>query len=66
MLLTRSIAAIHLERLARANYIAAQLGTPHVITSEEIERLSLGVVDYRVRWAYYAGLLDEPDLPASL
>jgi L-ribulose-5-phosphate 4-epimerase len=60
-----TIAAIHLERLARANYLAAQLGAPRVITPEEIGRLAGPMVDYRVRWAYYASLLDDPLGPAN-
>jgi L-ribulose-5-phosphate 4-epimerase len=59
-----TIAAIHLERLARANYIAAQLGTPRVITPEEIARIRGPMVGYEVRWAYYASLADDPNLPA--
>ena len=54
-----TIAAIHLERLARANYLAAQLGTPRVIPPDEIERLAAPMVDFRVRWAYYASLADD-------
>lgn len=60
-----AIAAIHLERLARANHLAAQLGTPRVITPAEIERLTGPMVDYHVRWAYYASLLDDPTAPAN-
>jgi L-ribulose-5-phosphate 4-epimerase len=55
-----TIAAIHLERLARANLLAAQLGTPRVITPDEIERLAGPMVGYQVRWAYYASLLEDP------
>lgn len=56
-----AIAAIHLERLAQANLLAAQLGgTPRVITPQEIARLAGPMVDYRVRWAYYASLAEPP------
>jgi L-ribulose-5-phosphate 4-epimerase len=55
-----TVNAIHLERLARANYMAAQLGDPRVIAPDEIERLVGPMVGYRVRWAYYASLADEP------
>lgn len=61
-----TIAAIHLERLARANYIAAQLGgSPRVIPPEEIERLRAPMVDYHVRWAYYTSLVEDPTLPPN-
>ncbi len=58
-----TIRAIHLERLARANLIAAQLGTPRVITPEEIERLEAPMVGYGVRWAYYSSLADDDSGP---
>jgi L-ribulose-5-phosphate 4-epimerase len=54
-----TIAAIHLERLARANLIAAQLGTPRVITPEEIARIAGPMVGYEVRWAYYKSLVED-------
>ena len=60
-----TIAAIHLERLARANYLASQLGQPRVIPPDEIERLAGPMVDYHVRWAYYASLADDLSLPAN-
>ncbi len=61
-----TIAAIHLERLARANYIAAQLGgNPRVIPQAEIDRLHGPMVDYRVRWAYYTSLVEDASLPAN-
>ena len=60
-----TIAAIHLERLARANLLASQLGTPRVITPEEIERIAEPMVDYGVRWAYYASLVEDLSLPAN-
>ena len=60
------IRAIHLERLARANLLAAQLGgNPRVIRPDEIARLSGPMVDYPVRWAYYARLAEDPSLPAN-
>ena len=61
-----TVRAIHLERLARANYLAVQLGTPRVITPEEIEQLRGPIVGYRVRWAYYKSLLEGPPPPPSL
>ena len=60
-----TIAAIHLERLARANLLASLLGTPRVITPEEIERIAGPMVDYHVRWAYYSSLIDDPSTPAN-
>jgi L-fuculose-phosphate aldolase len=60
-----TIAAIHLERLARANYIAAQLGTARVIPPDVIDRLAGPMVDYHVRWAYYASLADDPTQSAN-
>jgi L-ribulose-5-phosphate 4-epimerase len=58
--------AIHLERLARANLLVAQIGgTPRQITSQELDRLGGPMVDYHVRWAYYAKLADDPSLPAN-
>lgn len=61
-----TIAAIHLERLARANYIAAQLGgEPRVISPEEIERLHGPMVGYGVRWAYYTSLVEDTTLPPN-
>ncbi|MBI2756065.1 MAG: class II aldolase/adducin family protein [Chloroflexi bacterium] len=61
-----TIAAIHLERLARANYMAAQIGgTPRVIPTDEIERLHAPMVGYKVRWAYYTSLVEDRTLPAN-
>jgi ribulose-5-phosphate 4-epimerase/fuculose-1-phosphate aldolase len=60
-----TVHAIHLERLARANYLAAQLGTPRVIVPDEIERLKGPIVGYQVRWAYYKSLLDGPPPPPT-
>lgn len=61
-----TVRAIHLERLARANLLAIQLGgSPRIITAEEIARLSGPMVDYPVRWAYYARLAEDPTLPAN-
>lgn len=60
------IRAIQLERLARANMMVAQLGAqPRVITSEEITNLTNSLVDYPVRWAYFAKLTEDPSLPAN-
>jgi ribulose-5-phosphate 4-epimerase/fuculose-1-phosphate aldolase len=61
-----TVHAIHLERLARANYLASQLGAPRVITPEEIDRLRGPIVGYKVRWAYYKSLLEGPAPPPSL
>lgn len=60
-----TLAAIHLERLARANYMAAQLGTPRVITPEEIERLAGPMVGYQVRWSYYVDLVEGATGPVN-
>lgn len=54
-----TVHAIFLERLARANLLAAQLGTPRVITPQEIARLAAPMVGTDVRWAYYSSLLDD-------
>ncbi len=54
-----TLAVIHLERLARANLLAAQLGTPYVLPPEEIERIAGPMVGWNVRWAYYASLADD-------
>jgi ribulose-5-phosphate 4-epimerase/fuculose-1-phosphate aldolase len=59
-----TVRAIFLERLARANLLAAQLGTPRVITPEEIARLAGPMVGTDVRWAYYSSLLDD-DAPLA-
>jgi hypothetical protein len=40
-------------------------GTPRIISPEEIARLSGPMVDYPVRWAYYARLAEDPSLPAN-
>jgi L-ribulose-5-phosphate 4-epimerase len=60
-----TLAAIHLERLARANYMAAQLGEPRVITPEEIERLAGPMVGYQVRWSYYESLIEGSTGPVN-
>ena len=53
-----TLAAIHLERLANANYLCAQLGSARVIPPEEIEQMASGPrVGYKVRWGYYASLI---------
>lgn len=58
--------AIHLERLARANLLATQLGgTPRAIPADQIARLAGPMVDYQVRWAYYARLAEDASLPAN-
>jgi L-ribulose-5-phosphate 4-epimerase len=59
-----TVRAIFLERLARANLLAAQLGTPRVITPEEIARLARPMVGTDVRWAYYSSLLED-DAPLA-
>lgn len=54
------INAIFLERLARANLLAAQLGgEPAVISPEDIAALRGPMVGYKVRWAYYASLTEQ-------
>jgi ribulose-5-phosphate 4-epimerase/fuculose-1-phosphate aldolase len=59
-----TIRAIHLERLARANLLAAQLGEPRIIPPDEIARLAGPMVGNDVRWAYYASLLED-DAPLA-
>lgn len=60
------VRAIQLERLARANLLVRQLGAqPHVVPADEIDRLSRSLVDYQVRWAYFAKLAEDPSLPAN-
>jgi L-ribulose-5-phosphate 4-epimerase len=60
------VRAIHLERLARANLLAAQLGgSPRLIRPDELARLSGPMVDTSVRWAYYARLAADGELPAN-
>jgi L-ribulose-5-phosphate 4-epimerase len=52
-----TIAAIHLEHLADANYkVLAINRRPRVIPPEEIRQLTERGVGYDVRWAYYAEL----------
>ena len=53
-----------LERLARANLLAAQLGSPRVIPPDEIARLAAPMVGTDVRWAYYSSLLED-DAPLA-
>jgi L-ribulose-5-phosphate 4-epimerase len=60
------VRAIQLERLARANLLVRQLGgEPRVISADESDRLSSSMVDYQVRWAYFAKLAEDPALPAN-
>jgi L-ribulose-5-phosphate 4-epimerase len=56
-----TLASIHLERLAQANYIAQALGTPRVIPPEEIAQLREDLVPPPARWAYYSSLVEEPE-----
>lgn len=61
-----TVNAIFLERLARANLLAASLGAaPAVIGSEDIASFKGPMVGYRVRWAYYASLTEQPSGPVS-
>ena len=60
------IRAIQLERLARSQLMVAQLGAqPRVISPKEISHLTSSLVDYQVRWAYFAKLADDASLPAN-
>ena len=60
------VRAIHLERLARANLLVTQLGGgAHVIPAADMERVTSSMVDYQVRWAYFAKLAEDPSLPAN-
>jgi len=56
-----TIAAIMLERLAHANYIAQALGTPRLIPPDEMELLKAEIAPPEGRWAYYASLVEEPE-----
>jgi L-ribulose-5-phosphate 4-epimerase len=60
-----TLAAIHMERLARANYMAAQLGEPRVIPPDEIERLAGPMVGFQVRWSYYVSLIEGSTGPVN-
>jgi len=52
-----TIGAIHLERLADANYkVLAINRQPRVIPADEIRQLKERGVNFEVRWAYYAEL----------
>jgi ribulose-5-phosphate 4-epimerase/fuculose-1-phosphate aldolase len=52
-----TLGAIHLERLAEANYRVAQLGrTPRVIPQSELQALRTQLAAPAGRWAYYAEL----------
>jgi L-ribulose-5-phosphate 4-epimerase len=55
-----TLAAIMLERLAQANYIAQALGTPRVIPPDEMELLRAELQPPAGRWAYYSSLVEEP------
>jgi L-ribulose-5-phosphate 4-epimerase len=55
-----TLAAIYLERLAQANYVAHTLGVPRIIPPDEIELLRAEVAPPAGRWAYYASLVEEP------
>jgi L-ribulose-5-phosphate 4-epimerase len=55
-----TIAAIQLERLAHANYIAQALGTPKVISPEGIAQLRSELQPPAGRWAYYSSMVEEP------
>jgi len=57
-----TVNAIFLERLARANLLARQLGEPSVIGPEDIASFKGPMVGYQVRWAYYASLTEEPNV----
>jgi ribulose-5-phosphate 4-epimerase/fuculose-1-phosphate aldolase len=53
-----TLGAIHLERLAEANFQAAQIGrTPWVIPSDQIAALRRELASPAGRWAYYAELV---------
>ncbi len=56
-----TIAAIMLERLAHANYIAQALGTPRVIPPDELALLREEMQPPEGRWAYYSSLVAEPE-----
>lgn len=60
-----TVNAIFLERLARANLLAAQLGTPSAIGPEDIASFKGPMVGYPVRWAFYASLTEEPSGPVN-
>jgi ribulose-5-phosphate 4-epimerase/fuculose-1-phosphate aldolase len=55
-----TLGAIHLERLAEANYRVAQLGRPpRVIPPHEIEALRRHLASPEGRWAYYVSLASQ-------
>ena len=56
-----TIAAVMLERLAHANYLAHTLGTPRVIPPDEIALLREEMQPPEGRWAYYSSLVEEPE-----
>jgi hypothetical protein len=52
-----TLGAIHLERLAEANYRVAQLGRkPRVIPLDELQALKRQIAPPAGRWAYYTSL----------
>ncbi len=55
-----TLAAIMLERLAHANYVAQALGPPRVIPPDEIALLRAEAQPPDGRWAYYSSLVEEP------
>jgi len=56
-----TLAAINLERLAHATYIARSLGTPRVISPQGIAQLQAELAPPQGRWAYYSSLVEEPE-----
>jgi L-fuculose-phosphate aldolase len=56
-----TLAAINLERLANATYIAQSLGAPRVISPEGIAQLQAELAPPQGRWAYYSSLVEEPE-----
>ena len=57
-----TLKAIHLERLAQANYMVAVLGGPQrVIPPDELAQLRAERQPPAGRWAYYTSLVDAPE-----
>jgi L-ribulose-5-phosphate 4-epimerase len=57
-----TLSAIHLERLAQANYMVAVLGGPQrVIPPDELAQLRADTQAPAGRWAYYASLVDQSE-----
>lgn len=54
-----TVDAIHLERLAQVNHLAAQLGVPRQVSPAEIDQVKRERQPIAGRWAYYTSLVDQ-------